>query len=274
MSEFNKEMQRRNLAALAKSPGGFQFTRTFFPYTSYEIGPYYVQSAAIMNDGAAYAIACRDLATIVRTEVGEGFNGIVSGGESRDWCFSSPVAQILQLPHTMIYKRDETGQCKTVGATMKGKEVVHVADLNNEGSSPRDMWVPTIIKAGGKTTHIFFYVDRLESGVEEMRKLGLKSHAIIPLDESAWQYLQEIRIVSQEVYKSLCSRMEDKNEWAKAMLRSDEGLETLVALLGSIKTREKGQKILSIGYPDIRGEIVDRLKSKRAQWPGVQRWLE
>lgn len=274
MSERNEEMQKRNLAALAKSPGGFQFTNTFFPYTSGEIGPYYVQSAAILSDGIAYARACNDMAARIKAVVVDNFDGIISGGESRDWCFSGPVAQILGLPYTMIYKTDETGQCKVIGASMKGRKVIHVADLNNEGSSPRDMWVPTIRGAGGRIDHIFFYVDRLESGVEEMRKLGLRSHAIIPLDGNAWQYLQEIGIVSPDVYRSLCARMENKDAWAEAMLRSDAGLETLVALLASTKTREKGRKILDVGYSDIKGEIIDRLKAKRAVCPGIDRWLE
>ncbi|MCX6748261.1 MAG: hypothetical protein NT076_01530 [Candidatus Pacearchaeota archaeon] len=265
------DIKKRNLAALAKTKTGFQFTRTFFPYTSAEIGPYYVQSAAIMEDGKAYAMACQDMADLVRESFGGNFNGIISGGESRDWCFSGPVAQILGLPYTMIYKKDETGQCKTIGANMKGMNVAHVADLNNEGSSPRDMWVPTILSAGGKIDNIFFYVDRLEDGVEAMKKLGLKSHSIIPLDEGAWQYLQEIKIVSPEVYKSLCQRMENKDEWAKAMLRSDAGLETLVALLGSAKTREKGQRILHVGYPDIKDEIIERMKTQIGC--GVARWV-
>jgi orotate phosphoribosyltransferase len=274
--EVDREMQKRHLIALAKSPGGFQFTRTFFPYTSNEIGPYYVQSAAIMADGQAYSVACQDMAIMIRKVLGKDLKEdvIISGGESRDWCFSGPVAQNLSLPHTMIYKRDESGQCKVIGASMKGKNVVHVADLSNEGSSPRDMWVPTIRGAGGKIEHIFFYVDRLEDGVEEMKKLGLQSHAVIPLDESAWQYMQEIGVVSPEIYKSLCKRMENKDEWAKAMLRSRAGLETLVALLASSKTREKGQKILSVGYPDIKDEIIDTLKAERNEWPGVVRWLE
>ncbi|GEM_PF-1009667 len=275
MSNFNeKDAQIRNLAALAKSPGGFQFTRTFFPYTSGEIGPYYVQSAAIMHDGEAYSMACHDLANMIKAYVGEEFKGMISGGESRDWCFSGPVAQILQRPHVMIYKTDETGQCKVVGASIKGQTVVHVADLNNEGTSPKDMWVPTIRSAGGKIEHIFFYVDRRESGVKVMEELGLQSHAVIPLDGAAWQYLQELNIVSPEIYEHLCKRMEDKDTWAKAMLRSDEGLETLVSLLASSKNRDKAHKILNVGYPDVREEVIDKLKSKRTQWPGVWRWLE
>jgi len=227
-----------------------------------------------MSDGAAYATACTDMAEMIRRESGEKFDGLVSGGESRDWCFSGPVAVLLKLPHVMIYKRDETGQCKTVGVPMKGREVVHVADLNNEGSSPRDMWIPTIRGSGGKVNNIFFYVDRLESGVEEMKKLGLTAHSVIPLNGDAWQYLQDIQVVSPEVYQSLCRRMEDKDAWAKAMLRSPEGIETLVGLLGSAKTREKGQKVLSVGYPEIRDEVIDMIKQQRARWPGVMRWLE
>jgi len=276
MVEVNREMQKRNLAALAKSPGGFQFTKTFFPYTSSEIGPYYVQSAAIMANGPAYSVACNDMATLVRNVVGEGFDGVVSGGESRDWCFSGPVAQLLGMSQTMIYKADDTGKCKTIGADMKGKNVIHVADLNNEGSSPRDMWVPTIRGAGGKVENVFFYVDRLESGVEEMKKLGLQSHSIIPLDTEAWKYLQEINVVAPEIYESLCKRLEDKDAWAKNMLRSEEGLDTLVSLLASGKTREKGQKILSVGYPEVSAEIINLLVlgSRKNKWPGVERWLQ
>ncbi len=55
------------------------------------------------------------------------------------------------------------------------------------------------------------------------------------------------------------------------MLRSEAGLQTMIALLGSGKTREKAQKILSVGYPDIKDEITARLLKESA---GVARWLE
>lgn len=264
MSEVDREVQKRNLIALAKSPGGFQFTRTFFPYTSGEIGPYYVQSAGIMADGAAYAAACHDMATLVKQTLGEGYAGVISGGESRDWIFSGPVAERLQLPHTMIYKDG-----KVIGAVMKDEPVAHVADLNNEGSSPRDLWMPVIKREGGKPEHIFFYVDRLEDGVEEMKKLGLQSHAVIPLDEYAWDQLQQIQVIGPEVYRSLRKRMEDKKSWAENMLRSAEGLETLLALIGSAKTREKGLKILNT-YKDLHEELLERLSFFGL---GIRRWV-
>ena len=263
MVEVDRDIQKRNLIALANSPGSFQFTRTFFPYTSGEIGPYYVQSAGIMANGDAYAAACHDMAILVKQTLGEKYTGVISGGESRDWIFSGPVAEKLCLPHTMIYKDG-----KVIGASMKNRLVAHVADLNNEGSSPRDLWMPVIKREGGKPEHIFFYVDRLEDGVEEVKKLGLQSHALIPLDEYAWDQLQQMNVIDSEVYGSLCKRMEDKKSWAETMLRSDEGLETLIALMSSEKTREKGLKILNT-YNDLREELIERMSRFG---PGIQRW--
>jgi len=265
MDDVQRDVQRRNLLALAQSPGGFQFTKTFFPYTSGEIGPYYVQSAAIMADGHNYAIACEDMANMVRDTLGQDWKGIISGGESRDWVFSGPVAGRLHFPGTWIYKDG-----KVIGASMKDNNVAHVADLNNEGSSPRDLWMPVIKREGGNIRHIFFYVDRLEDGVDVMKQLGLESHSIIPLDEYAWDQLQIAGTIDKETYQSLRLRMEDKEKWAERMLRSAEGIETLIALVASGKTREKGLKVLA-SYPNLRDELTCKIKQYA---PGVRRWLE
>lgn len=272
MKSVDRDMQTRNLAALAKSLGGFKFSETFFPYTSGEIGSYYVQSASIMADGNAYAQACKDMAGLL-AHVTEGRygNAIISGGESRDWVFSFPVAQMLNLPHFMIYKDG-----KTLGANVNGKNVIHVADLNNEGSSPRDLWVPVIRQEGGKITQILFYVDRLEDGAKVMKELELQSNAVIPLDEYAWDFLQKEKVITQDVYKSLCQRMEDKDVWARTMLRSEKGLETLANLLNFVekKNAEKGLKILNKGYPDMKKELIKLMDSKKLLWPGVSRDLD
>ena len=164
----NAFIQQRGLDILARHKGGFQFTNTFFPYTSGEIGPYYVQSGVVQNDGMDYYHAISDMSALVeRTICRDCLSQIViSGGETRDWIFSNPVSVHLSrehnksIPSVMLYKDG-----KTVGADIKGKELVHIADLNNEGSSPRDYWKPIIEKAGGTVKHIFFYVDRMEEGV-------------------------------------------------------------------------------------------------------------
>lgn len=269
---FRREIQQRGLDILCKHKGGFQFTTAFFPYTSGEIGPYYVQSGVVQNDGEDYEKAIDDMSELICSTIGAKVSDmVISGGETRDWIFSLPIALQLCQPHVMLYKpvgNDLVG--KTVGADIKGKEVIHVADLNNEGSSPRDLWVPAIKAAGGTIKDIFFYVDRMEDGVKVMEKLGLHSEAVVPLDSDAWEYLQKKGVVNPEVYKSLMTRMEDKDKWARKMLRNHEGLETLAALLASGKNRDKGKKILAT-YEEIRDEVVEGMKRQVGQ--GVERWL-
>jgi orotate phosphoribosyltransferase len=253
---LRQEMQERNLQALVEN-GAFQFTDTFFPYTSGQIGPYYVQSAVVTKDGDDFRQACEDLDYMVSRVIGK--NDIISGGESRDWIFSFRVATEVGAPHFMLYKDG-----KTLGADVNGKKVIHVADLNNEGSSPRDMWVPAIRGAGGKIEDIFFYVDRMEDGVEVMKDLGLQSHAVVELNAGAWDYLRKNEVVTPEQYTNLTERgstREERDAWAIKMLRSDAGIETLANLFRVEKTFGKAKKILEAGYPEIAPELTERLKS-------------
>lgn len=252
-----KIRKEENLFALVKNDG-FQFTETFFPYTSGQIGPYYVQSIVIEKDGHDYNEAIRSMMGLMKDKLPNDYRiDVISGGESRDWDFSNPIAVKLVSAHTKIYKNG-----KVLGADMNGRNIVHVADLNNEGSSPRDLWVPAIKKAGGDIEHIFFYVDRMEDGVEVMKDLGLQSHAVVPLDKGAWDYLSNQNIITDGVYSNLRKRMENKDAWAKEMLLSDPGLETLSTLLEKESTKAKGEKILNVGYPQLKEEIMDRLAKK------------
>jgi len=248
------DMKNRNLEALSRNDA-FKFTKTFFPYTSGEIGPYFVQSGAIMGNGRDFSLAIEDMSKFVSGSL-DPEQYIISGGETRDWMFSIPVAAKLGKRHTMIYKNK-----KLVGANMRDRGVVHIADLNNEGSSPRDHWIPIIEEAGGFIRDIFFYIDRMESGVQVMRDLELNSYALVPLDAHAWDYLQKNDIVSQEVYHSLRERLEDKHQWAIDMLRSKQGLGTLANLFMDDKSLEKARGVLD-HYSEIREETIDQLTKK------------
>lgn len=253
MNDVCKDLQEKHLKILSRN-GAFQFTETFFPYTSGEIGPYYVQSAVVLKNGEDYRSSIADMGKLVR-EVG--YNPeVISGGESRDWIFSFPIAADMGLPHMMIYKDG-----KIIGPDVKNKKVVHIADLSNEGSSPRDLWIPGIKDAGGQIVDIFFYVDRLEDGVRVMGEIGLNSHTMVPLDENAWDHLLNEGVIDEQVYSSLRKRMENKNNWAKEMLQSDAGLDQLEKLLRYTekKNRAKGEKILTVGYPEIKEEVLTRL---------------
>lgn len=251
----NREIQEKHLRYLVQNKGGFSFTETFFPYTSGEIGSYYVQSAAILANGQHFREACDDMEALVRKNMLN--TSAISGGESRDWMFSFPIADRLGLDKAMIYKNG-----KILGADLQGKRVLHVADLNNEGSSIRDLWVPAIIKAGGVIEQVYFYVDRIEDGAKVVKDLGLKSYALVPLDEHTWDYLQQQEVITKEVYNSLKERMEDKDAWARNMLRSDVGIERFVELALDPNTRSKVDNIMTKGYPDMQDELIGILTDK------------
>ncbi|UCD20540.1 MAG: hypothetical protein JSW08_02045 [archaeon] len=258
---LRSRLQEDNLARLVRNDA-FQFTDTFVPYASKEIGPYYVQSAAVKRDGRDYHAAVTDTLSFLRNSLDGRMPDVISGGESRDWIFSLPVASRIPCAHVMIYKDG-----RVVGALkedMKGKNVVHIADLNNEGSSPRDMWVPVIRGAGGQIEDIFFYVDRMERGVQVIEDtLGLRRHAVVELDGNAWQYLLDQGVLTRRTYQHLNERMEDQDAWAMGMLRSPEGLETLAELFRNRKTVEKARGILDEGYPVLRKELIEKLTREK-----------
>ena len=258
IDRIRRGMQERNLQAIARSPKGFQFTDTFFPYTSGQIGPYYVQSAGILANPSDYKHAIADITLLTHQTLG-GFNiDYLAGGESRDWIFSLKVAINLGKPAVMIYKDGKV--LPDIG--FKGKNIAIVSDLNNEGSSQRDKFVPAMDRLGAKITHATFYVDRLEDGVEVLDNLGIKNNAVVPLNPHAWDYLQKIEVVDSEVYKNLRGRGESRqsrHDWAIQMLRSDRGFAKLTELFTDSKTEPKVRDILKKGYPEIRKELVERL---------------
>lgn len=57
-------------------------------------------------------------------------NSVISGGEIRDLIFSLPIADRLCRERIVIRKNG-----KIIGPSIKGRIVLHVADLNNKDSS-------------------------------------------------------------------------------------------------------------------------------------------
>lgn len=240
-------LQETNLASLLRT-GAFQFidgNTPWFPYTSGQVGPYYVQSIAVEQEGPAYAAAVDSMVELIRADF-PAFDA-VSGGETRDWDFSNPVAVALQKPHVKLYKDG-----KTLGAGIRGKMLLHVADLNNEGSSVRDYWKPMVEKAGGTLAGVVFYVDRLEEGTVVMRDLGLRAEAVVPLDEAAWGIALAHKHVSPELFASLVKRSQDRHAWAvHALLDNPEFFRTFAT---NAKTRDKALKVLQT-YPEVQAGL-------------------
>ncbi len=245
------ELHQEGLLALAKQKEP-KFTDIWFPYTSGEIGNYYIQSIAVENDGQDYHNAINAVCEIIEGTIGlDGFDAI-AGGETRDWDFSNPVAYALKKPHIKLYKEK-----KPIGL-IKDKRVILVPDLNNEGSSIRDYWVPQIKDNGGEVVHVYPYVERMEDGLKVLEELKIPSDAVVPFDGNAWTFLMDKGIVTTAIYDSLMDRLKDKRAWAHNALRLHTG--KLEEMLKDEKTRKKGEKILNVGYPELKEELLEKMK--------------
>ncbi len=239
--------QEQNLLALLRT-GAFRFVDAgtpWFPYTSGQVGPYYVQSVAIEKDGAAYAQAIRSLVDLIRSET-DGWDAI-SGGETRDWDFSNPVAAALARPHLKLYKDG-----RALGASRAGRRFLHVADLNNEGSSVRDYWKPLIEKGGGRLAGVVAFVDRLEDGYALLPNLGIRLWSVVPLDGRAWRLARENGFVAPALSDALTARLRDRDAWAhRALLDQPDYLRRFHR---DPATRAKAERILT-AYPRIRADL-------------------
>ncbi|MDD5678279.1 MAG: hypothetical protein PHW60_09875 [Kiritimatiellae bacterium] len=240
-------MQAINLRNLLNTDA-FRFVdeRTpWFPYTSGQVGPYYVQSIAVEKDGLAYATAIQSLVSLIQAEAGP-FDAI-SGGETRDWDFSNPVAIALRKPHLKMYKDG-----KVLGAEIAGKTFFHVADLNNEGSSVRDYWKPIIEQGGGRLAGVVSFVDRMEDGFMVLKKLGIRLFCVVPLDARAWGVAQESGHVSVALYAQLVARQDNRDAWAERTLLSHP--DYFRRYYHDPKTRAKAAKIINT-YPRISADL-------------------
>ncbi|MDO9541897.1 MAG: hypothetical protein Q7J98_06195 [Kiritimatiellia bacterium] len=242
-------LQKTNLRNLIQT-GAFRFIDEdppWFPYTSGQIGPYYVQSVCIEKDGAKYAQAVQSLVKLIRAEIGA-FD-VISGGETRDWDFSNPVAAMMRKPHAKMYKDG-----RLLGAEVKGRKVLHVADLNNEGSSVRDYWKPIVERNKGAFIAVVSFVDRMEDGYLLFKKMALPAYSVVPLDRAAWDIMLKEGCISRDVHKQLVARMRNRRRWAiNALLSNPEYFKNFHAQKA---TRAKALKIMRTYV-----EISDRLKA-------------
>jgi len=246
-------LQKTSLCNLIKT-GAFRFiddNTPWFPYTSGQIGPYYVQSVCIEKDGAAYAHAVQSLIELIKAQIG--VCDVISGGETRDWDFSNPVAALMGKPHAKLYKDG-----RLLGAEVRGKKVVHVADLNNEGSSVHDYWKPIIEKNGGSFTAVVSFVDRMEDGFYLFKQMALPNYSVVPLDEKAWDILLDEKQISVDLHKQLLARMRDRRGWAvQTLLREEVYFKKFHA---DPATHAKAEKIM-LTYAEIGGKLGKMLQA-------------
>src|SRR3989338_8994515 len=161
------------IAQLLVESGGYRDLDQPVIFAGGDLGLYYVNAEALLFDGGEwknhkgssvelmnYALGrmgeseeFAEVIGILATAIDPKFarrkiplhTRAISGGETRDWIFSGPVAHELGYPHISVYKKGSLykaslhgGGFAQDGDGISGMHAIHVADLLTVGSSVYD----------------------------------------------------------------------------------------------------------------------------------------
>ena len=166
------------------------------------------------NENLIYRYTIDEIVKSIKDNINIDEIDYVSGGERRDWFFSNMVAKLLNKKHLTIYKNLEIIESDSdflnnqVVTELNNAKVLHVADLVNTASSYERAWIPVIEKLGGKILWSQVVVDRVQGGKEIIESYGIKSLALINLDNTLFNKAHELNIISD-------SQLETLNEYRK-----------------------------------------------------------
>jgi len=120
----------------------------------------------------------------------------ISGGQRRDWLFSGPVADKLQIPHISLYKDGKLEIVAPSGETygleaLGGRrfQTLHFVDLLTEASSCYRLegeepagWIPMLGGNNFPINNLVTVVSRLQGGEERLKQQGVNVEAKVAID--------------------------------------------------------------------------------------------
>lgn len=148
----------------------------------------------------------------------------ISGGERRDWYFSIILSYLLNKPHLTIFK-DMSALISTEDfsktnpiTNLNGAKVLHLADLITTASSYIKMWVPIINNLNGKMEHTLVIIDRNQGGKENLKNVGVTSHALAVVDKALFQKAFDDGVINQEQLNLINRYFDNPDETMKQFL--------------------------------------------------------
>jgi len=168
----------------------------------------------------------------------------ISGGERRDWFFSFLTAKLLDKPHLTIYKDLSINEyyhnyVSTIN-DLKGKSVLHIADLVTEASSYERAWIPAIKQISGNIKWSVVIVDRNQGGRELLSKLGVILYPMVHIDKGTFDKALNMGLINNDQYNMVINFINDpKNSMKKFLQENPEFLQNSLASGGKIAERAK-----------------------------------
>lgn len=148
----------------------------------------------------------------------------ISGGERRDWFFSNIIAYLLRKPHISIYKdlnavvsNYNFSEAKMLD-NIKGKKILHIADLITVASSYIRAWIPAIENLGGKICWSCVVVDRMQGGTKLISEKGIYPLSLVKVDKSLFAQALDMNIINKSQQKMLNNFFDNPDETMRNFL--------------------------------------------------------
>ena len=179
----------------------------------------------------------------------------ISGGERRDFFFSMLPAHILGKPHITIFKdctavvtSSEFTSAKTADeATLKGKKVLHIADLITEASSYERAWIPVIRGLGAEITDTVAVIDRHQNGRAVLEGLGVEMETLAGIDKELFDKGLDSNYIDQAQYDLVMNFLADPDKYMKSFIAAHPTfIDDQIALGG--KAKERAELAVSKGF--------------------------
>jgi len=203
------------------------------------------------EEDVIYRNAVDALVDAIRKTIPDSEYDYVSGGERRDWFFSVAAAELLQKPHITVFKDLDAYVFKNGKSeklvSLNGAAVLHIADLITSASSYERAWIPAINNTGGRMKYSFVIVDRLQGGGELLEKLGVKSHALVNIDQNVFKEAYDKKYIDRDQLEMVTEYIRDPDRFMSEFFRNNPDF-IKKALESDEKTASRARLCIEKGY--------------------------
>ena len=88
-------------------------------------------------------------------------------------------------------------------SSLSEKKVLHIADLITVASSYIRAWIPAIQNLGAELVCSLALVDRMQGGSKRLEDLGIKSYAMVKIDEDLFNMALQKNIINERQFNML-----------------------------------------------------------------------
>jgi len=218
---------------------------------------------------SVYQQVIKTMAAKARENYPVGSYNFISGGERRDWLFSVPLADELNIKHAYLFK-NQTAYCPQ--GLIPHEKALHIADLINNAASYFDLWFPTLEKAKLDYAGTLCFNSR-GNGVQKLHARGTKVVALNSIDLGFFEQSRAEKLIDEETLAEIALYFKSPQEWGRQYLPYDVALFEVMGM--DNKSFERMRSFFSLDpwsmrqthevlFTQVKAAIADRLKHQAA----------